>query len=112
MDATDRRICAALLRDGRATWRRVAEVIGVPERTVARRAGALFDLGQISVRAHVDPAVFGRAPPAFAQGFGLGRTVGYQRRHASKIATARRSCEDQDATDMLPNARVNDLEWR
>jgi DNA-binding Lrp family transcriptional regulator len=41
LDELDRRIVGALQIDGRASWRRIAEVLGEPERTIARRGSAL-----------------------------------------------------------------------
>ncbi|MFJ9249160.1 Lrp/AsnC family transcriptional regulator [Streptomyces sp. NPDC101776] len=51
MDATDRRIVQCLLRDGRASFRRIAEVAEVSEQTVARRYRALVADGAVRVRA-------------------------------------------------------------
>ncbi|MFJ6214958.1 Lrp/AsnC family transcriptional regulator [Streptomyces sp. NPDC092296] len=48
-DALDRRIIAALQIDGRASWRKIASVLGEPERTVARRAVRLLEGGMVSV---------------------------------------------------------------
>lgn len=42
LDDLDRRIVAALQIDGRATWHRIAEVLGEPERTVTRRGNDLL----------------------------------------------------------------------
>ncbi|PWI44789.1 AsnC family transcriptional regulator [Streptomyces sp. ICBB 8177] len=42
LDATDSRITAALLASPRASWRTIAHVLGVSERTVVRRAGPLL----------------------------------------------------------------------
>lgn len=49
LDSLDRRIVGALQVDGRASWRRIAEVLGEPERTVSRRGMALLDGGQVVV---------------------------------------------------------------
>ncbi|MGW3283047.1 Lrp/AsnC family transcriptional regulator [Streptomyces sp. NPDC001002] len=51
MDVTDRRIVQCLLRDGRASFRRIAEVAEVSEQTVARRYRALVADGAVRVRA-------------------------------------------------------------
>ncbi|MBK3573649.1 AsnC family protein [Streptomyces sp. MBT65] len=51
MDATDRRIVQCLLRDGRASFRRIAEAAEVSEQTVARRYRALVADGAVRVRA-------------------------------------------------------------
>lgn len=50
MDHTDRRIIQCLLRDGRASFRRIAEVAEVSEQTVARRYRALVTDGAVRVR--------------------------------------------------------------
>jgi len=49
LDEIDRRVVGALQVDGRAPWRRIAGVIGVPVRTVVRRGNALLDSGDIRV---------------------------------------------------------------
>lgn len=46
-----RRIIAALQVDGRAPWRRVAEALGEPERTVARYGGELLESGRVVIAA-------------------------------------------------------------
>lgn len=46
-----RRIVAALQIDGRATWRKIATVLGEPERTVARYGSELIDSGMLTVAA-------------------------------------------------------------
>ena len=51
LDSADREICAALLRNGRASWRQIAHVTGMQERTVARRGARLLDHGLVHVRA-------------------------------------------------------------
>ncbi|MFT4052006.1 MAG: AsnC family transcriptional regulator [Microbacterium sp.] len=55
IDALDQRIIAALLRDGRASWRRIAGVIGEPERRVARRGSRLIDAGAVRIHAQGNP---------------------------------------------------------
>ncbi len=49
LDDLDRRIIGALQVDGRASWRRVAEVIGAPFSTVTRRGTALLASGAVRV---------------------------------------------------------------
>lgn len=49
LDELDQRVVAALQVDGRASWRRIAEVIGAPERTVARRGARLLATGAVVV---------------------------------------------------------------
>lgn len=43
LDELSQRIIGALQIDGRASWRRIADVIGEPVRTVARRGATLLD---------------------------------------------------------------------
>ncbi len=47
LSEVEQRIVIALQADGRATWRKIAKVIGEPERTVARYGTALLDEGKI-----------------------------------------------------------------
>ncbi|GAA3760937.1 DNA-binding Lrp family transcriptional regulator [Spinactinospora alkalitolerans] len=49
LDGLDRRIMAALQVDGRAPWRRIAAVLGEPERSVARRGNRLLERGLVTV---------------------------------------------------------------
>jgi DNA-binding Lrp family transcriptional regulator len=49
LDALDRRIVGALQVDGRASWRRIADVLGEPVRTVSRRGTSLIDEGVVRV---------------------------------------------------------------
>ncbi|MCI2420768.1 Lrp/AsnC family transcriptional regulator [Saccharopolyspora sp. K220] len=49
LDELDRRIVAALQVDGRASWRRIAGVLGEPERTIARRGTRLLRSGIVVV---------------------------------------------------------------
>lgn len=49
LDEIDRRIVGALQVDGRASWRSIARVIGVPVRTVVRRGNALLESGDIRI---------------------------------------------------------------
>ncbi|WP_029146397.1 Lrp/AsnC family transcriptional regulator [Microbacterium luticocti] len=51
----DRRIAAALLRDGRASWRRIAAVLGETERRIARHGAALLERGAVRIHAQGDP---------------------------------------------------------
>ncbi|GAA2899678.1 Lrp/AsnC family transcriptional regulator [Streptomyces mexicanus] len=53
VDDLDRRIIAALQIDGRASWRRIARVLGEPERTVARRGLRLLENRLVTVTALV-----------------------------------------------------------
>ncbi|WP_086708431.1 Lrp/AsnC family transcriptional regulator [Streptomyces antimycoticus] len=58
LDATDRRITAVLLASPRASWRSVAEVLGISERTVVRRAAPLFHDRTLRATAVRNPALF------------------------------------------------------
>lgn len=51
LSEVEQRIVVALQADGRATWRKIAKVIGEPERTVARYGSALLDDGKVKVAA-------------------------------------------------------------
>lgn len=48
-DELDRRIVAALQVNGRASWRRIADVLGEPFRTVTRRGVALLESGAVRI---------------------------------------------------------------
>ncbi|GGC90612.1 hypothetical protein GCM10011512_17020 [Tersicoccus solisilvae] len=61
LDETDRQIAAALIRDGRASWRAIAEVLGQQERTVARRGKRLFATGAVRIHALANPSVLNDA---------------------------------------------------
>ncbi|WP_342795349.1 Lrp/AsnC family transcriptional regulator [Kitasatospora viridis] len=56
LDAIDRRIAAVLMAAPRASWRTVAEVLGVSERTVVRRAAPLLHSGVLRPTAVRNPA--------------------------------------------------------
>ncbi len=49
LDDLQRRIVAALQIDGRAPWRKIAAVLGEPERTVARRGAEMIDSGAVGI---------------------------------------------------------------
>ncbi|GEL18770.1 Lrp/AsnC family transcriptional regulator [Pseudonocardia asaccharolytica] len=49
LDALDRRIVGALQIDGRASWARIAQVLGEPEGVVAHRGQALLAAGTVRV---------------------------------------------------------------
>lgn len=55
LDDVDRRIAAALLRDGRASWRAIASILGEPERVVARRGARLLDSGAVRIVGQANP---------------------------------------------------------
>lgn len=67
LEPTDRDICAALLRNGRAPWRLIAQVTGLQERTVSRRATRLFEQGLVRVSALAHPLLAGRGDPVLAR---------------------------------------------
>ncbi|MER5537698.1 Lrp/AsnC family transcriptional regulator [Streptomyces mirabilis] len=58
LDAVDRRITAVLLASPRASWRHVADVLGVSERTVVRRAAPLFHDQTLRATAVRNPALY------------------------------------------------------
>lgn len=49
LEDLDSRIVGALQVEGRASWRRIAEVLGEPERTVSRRGTLLLESGVVVV---------------------------------------------------------------
>lgn len=49
LDEIDRRVVGALQVDGRASWRRIAGVIGVPVSTVVRRGNALLESRDVRI---------------------------------------------------------------
>lgn len=54
LDELDRLIVSALQVNPRSSWERVGSVLGVSDRTVARRAGRLIDLGALRCVSIVD----------------------------------------------------------
>jgi DNA-binding Lrp family transcriptional regulator len=60
MEALDLRIVQCLLRDGRTPFRRIAEVLGVSEQTVARRYRGLLAKGALRVQVQPDERVTGQ----------------------------------------------------
>lgn len=67
LDEADREICAALLRNGRASWREIARVTGMQERTIARRGARLLDQGLVHVRGLSQPLLDERGISQFAR---------------------------------------------
>ena len=63
LDATDRRIAAVLMASPRASWRTVAEVLELSERTIVRRAAPLLQDGTLRPTAVRNPALFPRIVP-------------------------------------------------
>lgn len=55
IDALDRRLIHALMRDGRLPFRRIADVLGASEQTIARRYRRLREAGVVRVVALRDP---------------------------------------------------------
>jgi DNA-binding Lrp family transcriptional regulator len=51
LDSLERQIVAALQLDPRCPWRKMAAVLGEPERTVARRGAQLLESGAVSIAA-------------------------------------------------------------
>ncbi len=58
-DELDRRLASALQVNGRAAFSAIAEVLGVSDRTVARRYAALRSSGALRVIGAVDPTALG-----------------------------------------------------
>ncbi|CAH0139973.1 MULTISPECIES: Lrp/AsnC family transcriptional regulator [unclassified Arthrobacter] len=56
LDGLDRQIVAALVRNGRASWRLIADVLGQQERTVARRGNKLLESGVVRTNSFINPA--------------------------------------------------------
>jgi DNA-binding Lrp family transcriptional regulator len=56
LDALDRQIVAALVRNGRAPWRLIADVLGQQERTVARRGNKLLESGVVRTNSFINPS--------------------------------------------------------
>ena len=63
LDETDRRIAAVLMASPRASWRTVAEVLELSERTVVRRAAPLLQDGTLRPTVVRNPALFPRIVP-------------------------------------------------
>jgi DNA-binding Lrp family transcriptional regulator len=63
LDETERWIAAVLMASPRASWRTVARVVGVSERTVVRRATPLLHDGTLRLTAVRNPARFPRLIP-------------------------------------------------
>lgn len=55
LDVLDRQIVAALVRNGRAPWRLIADVLGQQERTVARRGNKLLESGVVRTNSFINP---------------------------------------------------------
>jgi DNA-binding Lrp family transcriptional regulator len=56
LDRLDRQIVAALVRNGRAPWRVIAEVLGQQERTIARRGNKLLESGEVRTNSFINPS--------------------------------------------------------
>lgn len=63
LDETDRQIAAVLMASPRASWRTVADVLDVSERTIVRRTGPLLQDGTLRPTAVRNPALFPRIVP-------------------------------------------------
>ena len=63
LDETDQRIAAVLMASPRASWRTVAHVLGLSERTIVRRATPLLQDGTLRPTAVRNPARFPRIVP-------------------------------------------------
>ncbi|WP_326695612.1 Lrp/AsnC family transcriptional regulator [Streptomyces sp. NBC_01267] len=60
---TDRRVASALQMDGRASWDQIGQVLGLSDRTVARRGQRLLESGTIRVVGVLDTQLIGRPAP-------------------------------------------------
>lgn len=67
LDSVDARIVAALHVDGRAPWRKIAQVLALPERTVTRRGNQLLATRLVSVHGLTDPHRIQRREPFIVQ---------------------------------------------
>ena len=63
LDETERRIAAVLMASPRASWRTVAQVLELSERTIVRRATPLLQDGTLRPTAVRNPARFPRIAP-------------------------------------------------
>jgi DNA-binding Lrp family transcriptional regulator len=63
LDETDRRIAAVLMASPRASWRTVADVLDLSERTIVRRSAPLLQDGTLRPTAVRNPALFPRIVP-------------------------------------------------
>lgn len=63
LDDLDRQIAAALIRNGRAPWRQIADVLDQQERTVARRGNRLLESGLVRINAFANPTAWDEAWP-------------------------------------------------
>ncbi|WP_250301023.1 Lrp/AsnC family transcriptional regulator [Streptomyces sp. A 4/2] len=63
MSLTDRRIASALQTHGRASWDQISQVLGLSDRTVARRGQRLLERGTIRVVGVLDTQLIGRPAP-------------------------------------------------
>ncbi|WP_314192926.1 Lrp/AsnC family transcriptional regulator [uncultured Arthrobacter sp.] len=62
LDSLERQIVAALQLDPRCPWRKMAAVLGEPERTVARRGAQLLESGAVSIAAVRPPSIWHHSP--------------------------------------------------
>lgn len=67
LDDLDRRIICALVVNGRASWQRIARVLGTTDTTVARRATRLFEREVVRVVAVPDALRCGDGYPVLVQ---------------------------------------------
>lgn len=67
LDELDRSIVAALQLDGRASWSKIARLLGASESTVVRRSQQLFDRGLTRVIAMIDTLRCGLGVPVLVR---------------------------------------------
>lgn len=63
VDDADRHIAACLQVNGRASWGKIARVLDLPERTVARRGQRLLESGIVKVSTSIDSTKVAHARP-------------------------------------------------
>ncbi|MDW3179813.1 MAG: AsnC family transcriptional regulator [Acidimicrobiia bacterium] len=66
LDEIDRQLIAALIRDGRATYAKLAPEVGLSQAAVRTRVQRLLDESVITITGRVDPTTFGLGVFAFA----------------------------------------------
>jgi Lrp/AsnC family transcriptional regulator for asnA, asnC and gidA len=116
-DAIDRELVVALQHDGRASYARLAEVVGMSQAGVRVRVQRLLDSGALQIAAVADPYAFGFSITALVgitytgDLAGLAATVaGMEQVHFTVLTAGRYDCVAEvvcvDTDDVL--ALVND----
>ena len=89
LDETDHRCLVALQAHPRATWRELAAISGVAERTVARRLTRLTDRKWVRIIAEMDPWAAGAGPVMHAWITCKSGTITQVAQHITALAQAR-----------------------